>query len=88
MFCNLNDENEIIHLCLIANEGVKNHDTIDNDNDDDSCTSDDEEKEEKTEYDNPDGVYDFLNNYSRCKLIKVLLYYIRHQEGQIAKIKD
>ena len=40
------------------------------------------------EYVIPDDVYDYPHNYSKHKLIKVLLYYIRHQEGRISKIKD
>jgi len=34
-----------------------------------------------------DEVYDALHNYSKSKLIKVLLDYIRHQEGRISKLK-
>ena len=92
MFYNSNDENEITHLRLMANEGVEHRDTSDkdddDDDDDDACTSDDEEEEEETEYDNSDEVYNFLNNCSRRKLLIVLLYYIKHQEGHISKIKD
>ena len=40
------------------------------------------------EYDILHEVYDSPHNYSKCELIKVLLYYIRHQEGRISKIKD
>ena len=40
------------------------------------------------EYDIPNEVYDSLHNYSKRKLIKVLLYYIRRQEGHISKIED
>ena len=64
----------------MANEGIENRDTSDNDDDDDdvnddddACTSDDEEEEEEVEYDSPDEVYDFINNCSRHKLIKVSL---------------
>jgi len=85
MLNNSNDE-EITHLCLMANERIENRDTSDND-DDDASSSDDEEEEEQTKYDIPDEVYDFLNNYSKRKLVKLLLYYIRHQ-GHISKIKD
>jgi len=74
MFCNSNDENEITHLCSMANEGVENWDTSHDDDDDDACTSDDEEEEEETEYDSLGHVYHFLNNYSIRKLIKVLHY--------------
>jgi len=69
MFCNSNDENEIAHLCLMANEGVENRDTSDNDGDDDACTTDDEEEVDKTEYDSRNEQYDFLNNCTRRKLI-------------------
>jgi len=86
MLNNSNDE-EITHLCLIANDGVKNRDTSDKD-DDGTCTSDDDEEEEETGYDSLDEVYDFLNNCSRHKLLKVLLHYIKHQEGHISKVKD
>ena len=87
MFCNSNDENEVTHFFLMANEGVQNQDTSDND-DDNACASDDEEEEEETEYHSSNEVYDFPNNCSRRKSLKVLLYYIRHQEGHISKIKD
>ena len=87
----LNDSNneEITHLCLMANDGVENRDTSDqgDDDDDGACTSDGDEEEEETEYDSLDEVYDFLNNCSRRKLLKVLLYCIKHQ-GRISKIKD
>jgi len=79
LLCNSNDENEITHLCLMANERIENRDTSDND-DDDASSSDDEEEDEETEYDIPDEVYDFLNDYSKHKLVKLLLYYIRRQE--------
>jgi len=72
----------------MANEGVENRDTSDNGDDNDVCTSDDEEEEEETEYDNLNEVYDLSNNCSRRKLLKVLLYYIKHQKGHISKIKD
>jgi len=44
-----------------------------------------DEEEEKTKHYSLDEVYDFLENCSRCKLIKILLYYIRDQEGHILK---
>ena len=88
MFCNSDDENEITHICLMENEGVENGDTSDNDNDDDTCTSNYEEEKEEIEYDIPNDLYDFLSNYFKRKLIKVLLHYIRCQEGYISKIKD
>ena len=88
MFCNSNDKNKTTHFYLMANEGVENQDTSDSDADDDNaCTSDDEEEEEETGNDIPNEVYDFLNNYSKQKLIKVLLYYIRREEEHISKIK-
>ena len=59
LLCNSNDENEITHLCLMANERIENRDTSDNDGND-ASSSDDEEEEEETEYDIPDEVYDFL----------------------------
>ena len=51
-----------------------------NDDNDGACTSNDEEEEEETKYNSLDEVYDFLNSYSRRKLLKVLLHYIKHQE--------
>jgi len=72
----------------MANDGVENRDTSDNDDDDDACPSDDEEEEEETEYGSPDEVCDFLNNCSRRNLLKILLYYIKCQEGHISKIKN
>jgi len=87
MICNAKDKNGITHLCLMANEGIENRDTSDSYVDDDDCTSDDKEEEAETGNDILDEVYDLLSNYSKCKLIKVLLYYIRHQ-GHISKIKD
>ena len=87
LLCNSNDENEITYLCLMANERIENQDTSDND-DDDASSSDDEEEDEETEYDIPDEVYDFLNDYSKHKLVKLLLYYIRRQEWHMSKIKD
>ena len=71
----------------MANERIENRHTSDNDGDD-ASSSDDEEEEEETEYDIPDEVYNFLNNYSKRKLVKLLLYYIRPQERHISKIKD
>ena len=65
----------ITHFCLMANEEVKDRDVSDND-DDDACTSDDEEEDEEMEYDILDEVYESLHIYSKCKLMKVLLYYI------------
>jgi len=70
----------------MVNEGVGNQDT--SDSDDDACTSDDKEEEEETGNDISDEIYDFLSNYSKCTLVKVLLCYIRCQEGHISKIKD
>ena len=87
LLCNSNDENEITLLCLMANKRIENRDTSDN-NDDYASSGDDEEEEEETEYDIPDKVYDFLNKYSERKLVKLLLYYIRCQEGYTFKIKD
>ena len=86
MHSNLSDQKEINHFCLMANEEV-DRDASDNDNDD-ACTSDDEEEDEEMEYDIPDELYNTLHNYSKHKLIKVLLYYIRHQKGHISKIKE
>ena len=71
----------------MATEEVKDQDA-NNDDDDDVCTSDEEEEEDEMEYDIPDEVYHFLHNYSKHKLLKVLLYYIRRQEGHISKIKN
>jgi len=88
MFCNSNDENEITHFSLMVNEGVGNQDTSDDDDDYDACISDDEEEGEETKYNISDEVYNFFCKYSKRKLIKVLLYYIRYQEGYISKIKD
>ena len=48
--------------------------------DDDACTSYDEEEDQEMEYDIPNEIYDCLHNYSKRKLIKVLLYYVRRQE--------
>ena len=62
---NSNDEEEINHLCLMANEGVGHQDISDNDDDEYACTSDDEKEEEETEYDISNEVYDFLSNYSK-----------------------
>ena len=87
MLGNLSDEKEITHFCLMINEEVKDQAASDND-DNDACISDDEEEDEKMEYDTLDEVYDSLHNYSKCKVIKVLFYYIRRQEGHISKIKD
>ena len=87
MLSNLSDTKEITYFSLTANEEVKDGDASAND-DDDACIGDDEEEDEETEYDVPDEVYDSLHNYSKRKLIKVLLWYIRHQEGCISKIKD
>ena len=73
-----------------ANEGVGNQDISNsdyNDDEDDACTSVDKEQKEETEYDIPNEVYEFLNNYSKHELIKGLLYYIRRREGYISKIK-
>ena len=56
---NSKDENKVTHLCLMANEGVKNRDTINDDDDDDACTSDDEKEEYKTEYASLDEVHNF-----------------------------
>jgi len=47
MVCNSNDENKITYFSLMANEGVDNWDTSDNDDDNDAYTSDDEEQEGK-----------------------------------------
>ena len=79
-------KNEITHLYLMAIEEIENRDTSDNgddDDDNDACISDDQEEEEETEYDIPDEVYDFLSNYSKRKLAKVLLYYIRRQDTHV-----
>ena len=76
MLYNLNDEKEITHLCLLTN-GFENRDPSKNDDVDDAYTSDDEKEDEKIEYDIQDEVYDFLDNYFECKLIKVYLHYIR-----------
>ena len=65
MLSSLSDAKKISHFCLIPNEEVKDQDASDNDGDD-ACTND------------WDEVYDSLHNYSICKLIKILLYYIRH----------
>jgi len=72
----------------MTNEGVENRDTSNDDNDNNACKSDDEEEQEETEYDIPNKAYDFLSNYSKHKLIKFLLCYIRCQEAHISKIKD
>ena len=85
MLSNLSEEKGITHFCLMAIEEVKDQDASDND-DSDACTSDEEEEDEEMEYDIPDDGYESFHNYSKCKLIKVLLYYIRHQ-GRISKIK-
>ena len=77
MLSNLNDEKENTHFCLMVNEEARDRDARDN-NDDDESTSDDEEEDEEMEYDIPNEVYDCLHNYSKRKLIKTLLYYIRH----------
>lgn len=76
-----------INRVLILEWEVKDRDVRDND-DDDTCTSDDDEEDEQMEYDIPYEVYDSLYNYSKRKLIKVLLYYIGGQEGCISKIED
>jgi len=55
---------------------------------DDTCTSEEEEEERKIEYDITTDVYDFPSNYSKCKLAKVSIYYIRRRERHISKIKD
>jgi len=49
MLNNSNDEKEINHLSLMANEGVENQGTSNNDDDDDddACASDDEEEQEE-----------------------------------------
>ena len=65
----------------MVNEAVENQVAGNNDDADGACISDNEEEEEETEHDIPDQIYNFLNNYSKRKLIKVLLYYIRRQEG-------
>ena len=78
---------EITHLCLIANDEVKDRDASDY-HDNEPCTSDDEEEDEELEYGILNEVYGSLHNYSKRKLIKVLLYYIIRQEGCISKIKD
>jgi len=70
-----------------ANEEVNDRDATDND-EDDACTNDDEEEDEEMEYDILDGVYDSLINCSKHKLIKFLLYYIRHQEQHIPRFRD
>jgi len=88
MLNNSNAEKEITHLCLMTNEGVYKRNIGYNDDDYNACTSNDEQEEEETEYNILDDVHDFLNNYSKCKLIKVLLYYIRRQEAYVSKIKD
>ena len=78
----LNNKKTIAYFYLMANEEVRDQDAND-DNDDDARTCDNEEEDEEIEYDIPDEIYDPFYNYSKCKLIKILLYYTMHQEGHI-----
>jgi len=87
MLSNSNDEKVITHFCQVANEGVDNRDTSDNDNDY-ACSSDDKEEEDKVGYAIPDEVYDFLNNYSKHKLIKVPFIILDVKKGTFLKFKD
>jgi len=84
---NSNDEKEIIHPCLMANEGVENQKRQVTMMKTTTCTSDDEEEEKEIENDILDDLYDIFNNCFGSKLIKILLYYIRHQEDTILKSK-
>ena len=85
MLSNSNNEQNITHVCLIANEKVENRETSENNDDNNACTSHDAEEEEKTGNDILNEVYNFLNNYSKRNLVKILLCYIRCQEGYILK---
>ena len=48
MLSNLNNEKEVTHFSIVANEVVKDQDASDN-GDDNACTSEDEEEDEEIE---------------------------------------
>jgi len=85
MFDNFNDKKEIKHLGLMANEQVNDSNSGD-DVDDRNITKENEDGEEK--YEVQDEVHDGLSKCSKCKVIKLLLYFLKQLQWHSSKIKS